>query len=546
MKTPTTSPSRPRWSRGGTYLIALAVGWGGVTAWHSYEGGDLARPATHGTGRQQTAPRTPEEMLAALVAVQEKADDLEKSSPVYDGDERQLAEIVRLDKSLPPVDDPAATAIDALESHKGDWFRNPGYLTGNRSSDGFPITPASSNLTAGEDDPALFGRWTTTATRFYQWLKLDETAALAYMRRWEEPRYYPPPIVDIALKVWLGKLSRERQLAVLELFSNGVRNSLVSIVTTMVGKAGDVETASWFVDHLRADARQAPFADDWAERVAREWPVESIGTLFEHAVKSGDRETVKDALSRMRPDALCKALGTLVQTDAGRALLKENRGYSFIGTIFNNPAISADDRVDLMRRVEEAIADGKTETSEVIRKAESEDPDRMAKQKSILDRFASGELDLSQAREALVALSPWTESAHPEQAMKEEAEKLLASADPVRALALLDGLPPDERHLQAVRNGWDVAHAFSPERFLAYQQAVPFDPATDRIEDRIKQWGEIVVQADSDWYRQWLVALPPGLDRDLAVAGAAEKIAPGEPHAAAALRARITNPAALK
>jgi len=515
---------RPRWYQGWTYLVALAMGWGGVSVWEGRGRGVSAPPVFHGSGRPAAIPLTAKENLATLeelakMTLEKKAEEEKNTPDFYEGKRRLAAEVLRLRGTLPMTDDMAAVARAAIEKTRGE----SGWLS---------------------DDE---GATATGAARFLQWLGSDEEGALDYAEKDQGATgpAYRSDAVRMGLQVWIGGLSHDRRLAVLKAAPEWLQAKLWSGLLSTIASSGEFEEVKWIAGVDASKAVPESSVSSWSLTLAYEWPSGHLGDLLKHATEMGSGELVRAALGSMKSEELCRSLTPLLETEQGRVLLKGNRNYELVCKVYENEGMPLADRLSLIKRMEDGFADDTHEVGQRVVEADWNGIESDGRLDSIMESLGAGRIDAAEAKREILAAVPNSVEVDPKE-LESRVEKALFAADPVGALALLGDLPPDELRREAMERLNDCNAGASPATFLALQQAVPFDPHLEKIEERRKQWENFAVGRDSDWYRQWVVALPPGLNRDMALEGIAARIDGRDHHAAAALRARISNPEALK
>ncbi len=156
--------------------------------------------------------------------------------------------------------------------------------------------------------------------------------------------------------------------------------------------------------------------------------------------------------------------------------------------------------------------------------------------------FRRGEKDASDLLREVTTLLPDPAAAP---ALRQALYTVLAPLDPLRAEALLDPIPDDKLHrLRYAQLSADSLH-LSPDAFLSVLRTLPepADPATRRAriiawEARTRAWASTC----RDDYHHWVESLPPGLDRDLALAPLVGHLKKQRPDEADRLRQLIADP----
>jgi hypothetical protein len=160
--------------------------------------------------------------------------------------------------------------------------------------------------------------------------------------------------------------------------------------------------------------------------------------------------------------------------------------------------------------------------------------------------FRHGEADAAEVLAAMSKELPELAARAPE-ALRNQLFIQLSEEDPERAMALLDGLPEDERAKVAIQAPRWYFGNIDPNHFLAALEKVPAD--TPELWDaRLDAWNNKTprnhARLDQE-YVAWVRQLPPGVDREMALFSLANAVQTKDGVLAAELRGELTD-AALK
>jgi hypothetical protein len=160
--------------------------------------------------------------------------------------------------------------------------------------------------------------------------------------------------------------------------------------------------------------------------------------------------------------------------------------------------------------------------------------------------FRHGEADAAEVLAAMAKELPELAARAPE-ALRNQLFIQLSEEDPERAMALLDGLPEDEKAKIAIQAPRWYFGNIDPNQFLAALEKVPAD--TPELWDaRLDAWNNKTprnhARLDQE-YVTWVRQLPPGVDREMALFSLANVVQGKDGSLAAELRGELTD-AALK
>lgn len=131
-------------------------------------------------------------------------------------------------------------------------------------------------------------------------------------------------------------------------------------------------------------------------------------------------------------------------------------------------------------------------------------------------------------------------------ALRKEVFSHLAARDPRRAAALLEGLPEDARTAAFTRAMARYPEGLTPPDILHIISMAPAPDSGQAREDRYHAWGSIFstshFRSDGDHYITWVLNLPPGADRDMALCAAADSLKDEDAVVSEEIRSLIQDP----
>ena len=118
----------------------------------------------------------------------------------------------------------------------------------------------------------------------------------------------------------------------------------------------------------------------------------------------------------------------------------------------------------------------------------------------------------------------------------------LSEENPGKALPLLDSLPEEKRREVLFGSTWEAFGGNNPDIFMRFLNSLP-EPVTEKEKaERIKGWdwkARLHLSRYGDDYVDWVIQLPPGLDRDRAMNSLVWATREQDPAKARELEARL-------
>jgi len=144
---------------------------------------------------------------------------------------------------------------------------------------------------------------------------------------------------------------------------------------------------------------------------------------------------------------------------------------------------------------------------------------------------------LTAVREGLPQVPPEGESA-----LLVSLYRQLSEENPAKALPLLDSLPEEKRREVLFSNTWEAYGGNNPDDYVRFLNSLP-EPVTEKEKaERIKGWdwkARLHLARYGDDYVDWVIQLPPGLDRDRAMNSLVWATREQDPAKARELEARL-------
>ncbi|MGC4017134.1 MAG: hypothetical protein QM755_21875 [Luteolibacter sp.] len=248
----------------------------------------------------------------------------------------------------------------------------------------------------------------------------------------------------------------------------------------------------------------------------------------------------------MAPAEATARIQALLATPEGIGFLKNDFFIGPTGPIARNKDLPLSQRIELMTRLYDLQGDLGSEgwARREVMNLDYEEYDSGADSEELMRSFEDGGKDARQVAAEMAAALPDVMVLDPA-AVRLRVLRRLMARDPERAQELLDDLPPQQRYEQAKLYA-ETSNA-DPQLVLRIYDAVPLDPSVDSLDSRKASWAratDIGLRRYEDRYAQWVESLPAGVNKDMALAALADRVAADHPEQAEALRAKISQPGA--
>lgn len=488
---------RPLLLTGLTHGLALAAGWLGWSQWQGKDTADEAGSAAAKRESRKEAVLLPgDEVLETVKAASTREADMKAEQELNREFDRRVA-------TMEAPDDLAAALSVEIE----EWLK-----------DGKDLRRPSPKILA----------------LLYHWTARD----MAGMMKWAESG-----AVETEAMMWhcfpvFAKAAKDKGP---EILAGGLEGKFAAFAAHFLaqglGQTGD----SGRVLALKATLP----ADQWLrlrEQFEHAWPFEQKKALVAVAVAENQAAMLLE-FARGNGAEGTKWLSELMadeSLDVGfrEELAKSPRWKDFV---LSGTTMPLDERLGLLGGEDEARG------RDVFGQLAERDLNAILKDgRDWRHAFRHGEADAAEVVAAMSKELPELAARAPE-ALRNQLFIQLSEEDPERAMALLDGLPEDERAKVAIQAPRWYFGNIDPNHFLAALEKVPAD--TPELWDaRLDAWNNKTprnhARLDQE-YVAWVRQLPPGVDREMALFSLAKAVQAKDGALAAELRGELTD-AALK
>lgn len=498
-----------------TYVLAAALGWGGVVLLRTKGAGfrtSVEEMRATRTQRSPVAATEGEKVLEDVMTKWKEEREQTSGSGQPPALRSYLDRIAELRKSLKPDADPAAAARKEMENITDEEFQDLRALQQNQE------------------------KLTLVAVRVIQWLEADPEAALAYFQNDRVQSQVPQ---TIGVELWTAEQPIDQIIARLKKDAKPSRVDayLVSGLCKGVSGKADVPTFLSTLEGLPKDKQQM-----FRVLTVQNWPKEKLVELMPYAREKKDAKLLDRLLNQMpNADAFRQIDSMLANDTDGQNAKLISRG-GLIGKIYQNADVPLEKRMELMGKLNANVPgakDAAVEMPKMIRNIEWVRVAASAEAGPVLRDFREGSISAEAAMQQLGVMMPDSSRTSPEQTKELLAHELL-KRDPQRGLALLDGMPPEQRYDRVMAVAKDQQFTTgNPQRVLDLMQAVPFDAAHGTAQQRFEVWNQVVTHSYArfdDDFVGWVKEMPQGQDRDMALSALALKFDETNPVKAAEYR----------
>ncbi|MCW1912072.1 hypothetical protein OJ996_00705 [Luteolibacter sp. GHJ8] len=371
------------------------------------------------------------------------------------------------------------------------------------------------------------------AALLYHWLARDPEAAFAWAKTLSGP-------VNGLVGDHLGKafaMQAELQepasllpmLLVAEKHAQG--RGMASILADRVARQHDAT----LIARVKASASKETW-NEFMWCLPREWPADRSADFVQFAIDQDSLDII--AAFKPGPDL---SWGHWMKN----LLEDESVPESFREKLRNHPRLRQQMSVDTTLPLADRLAlSGRPDTPQTRADIGRRDIENFLGNEDDWPRAVKlGEATAAEVLAAVTAANPDIAASSPDM-VRDLVFSRLVKHDPAAAMSLLAALPPDERSQRALYAARTDLKDATPPTFLALLQQVPSD-SPGQWEDRLDAWNRSSIY-QHDWngehYTAWVKALPPGLDREMALYSLARRTEKQDPELAASLRAGITDP----
>jgi len=425
--------------------------------------------------------------------------------------------------SLPPADDPAAAAakalakLDGIDEHR-EWLEE-------RLGDRIDL-----------------------AVRLLQWLEADPQAALARMQGLD-PLMLTISGARFGVETWAREADRATVLAFVT--AGGVSPALASLwdgLGYQTGSAGDLALMKDLRARVPADSLQG-----FITNLASQWPEARAAELLPMALEGSngsDARFLGAVLKRMPPeDAKAWLAANLASEGMDPKLRLAIRRDGVLGELQSSGRISMEEAFSYNEQMEIATGNG---TEEAKSRAEQNRAYyevhslvNGGTMNDVLQAYRTGGTGADEVLSAIAASLPELAANSPA-LMKDRVFQALIQVDPAAALKLYEGLPEKELYRKVQEIGPAGLRRADPELMLKLFEALPHNPEHGPLQERFESWMGVTRNAYTtygDDYAAWVMQMPEGVNRDMALSALAIQVEPDDPAQAKTLRAAKTLPA---
>lgn len=486
-----------------THILALAGGWAIYQAEASQTKekpeARMANGRTKARERSAAAevdPKAGREILDAVLKGL-KEDPFRNSNGLYDQGANH--EIPQTPKEI--VDRIDSIAIPA------DFAKALNELLGRKTEDG----PASAEV------------YHDIAALVYHWLAKDPAACFAWMNADAAHQFALNSIMDLGPE--LSKRLGAKGVIEIANHAGRMKFQMVGDLARMLAKTVNTAGVSEVKNAIGSDAQSWNF---FSRGIGSEWPNDRLDELVKLAVACDEPQI---------------AIGHRLHGDQGvyiaGLLADESLPEDFRRRISEDPfarqGLARDPKVPLEIRLQNGGDLGQVLRNDVTR--------LLTEQRDWAFAFRKGEASAQEILDMVSAGTPELAKTAPD-ALRSQVFRELAEENPAEAMTLLDGLPPQQRSEQALFISRSHFNDVEPDKFLELLQQIPTDTKAE-WEGRLDTWNRRSFtnhERLQDGYVQWVRALPPGLDRDMACYSLARAVAGANPELAASLRTEVSDP----
>jgi hypothetical protein len=480
-----------------THGVALAAGWLGWSQWRSADSAEATgSAAAKRESRTEAVPLSADEVLDTVKAASTHEADLKAQEEMY-------REFDKLVATMEVPDDLAA----ALSAEIAKWLKDDG----------------------DQREPSLM-----IMALLYHWTARD----MAGLMKWAESGDAESEAFQWHCFLVFAKAAKDKGPEILAGGLDGKFGIFAAhFLIPELGKAGDME---------RVMALKSTLSDDqWLrlrKQFADSWPFEQRETLLKVAVAENQAVMLVGLAGKNGAEGT-KWLSELMadeSLDAGfRDELAKSPGWE--NFVLNGTSMPLDERLKLLGAEDEARG------RDLFGQLAERDLSAILKDgRDWRHAFRHGEADAAEVLAAMAKELPELAARAPE-ALRNQLFIQLSEEDPERAMALLEGLPENEKAKIAIQAPRWYFGNIDPNHFLAALEKVPAD-TLELWDARLDAWNNKTprnhARLDQE-YVAWVRQLPPGVDREMALFSLANAVQGKDGALAAELRGELTD-AALK
>lgn len=371
------------------------------------------------------------------------------------------------------------------------------------------------------------------AALLYHWLARDPEAAFAWAKTLSGP--VNSLVGDHLWKAFAMQAELQEPASLLPMLLVAEKHAqgrgMASILADRVARQPDAT----LIARVKASASKETW-NEFMWCLPREWPAERGADFVKFAMEQGSPEII--AAFKPGPGL---SWGRWMK----QLLEDESVPASFREQLRDHPRLKNQMSVDTTLPLADRLAlSGRPDTPETWADIGRRDIENFLGNEDDWPRAVKlGEATAAEVLAAVTAANPDIAASSPDM-VRDLVFSRLVKQDPAAAMSLLAAFPPEERSQRALYAARTDLKDATPPTFLALLQQVPAD-SPGQWEDRLDAWNRSSSYQhnwNGEHYTAWVQALPPGLDREMALYALARKIEKQDPALAASLRADITDP----
>jgi len=420
---------------------------------------------------------------------------------------RESAErVIKEANELPPADDVAAAALEALDFM--EKFKNGGTFTKEMMEERQKL-------------PA----------KILHWIRKDPQAAIAHLGSLNQLGYYNGAIMAAvyeqgpveALK-WPMPNKESNQM------------SFRYMIAAEAGRRGDSEVVAAF--------KQGVSANEWSNSVGmlvESWPPEKRDELFKAATGENSPAMLTSFIQRRGIEGY-QWLKTKLESDDldpafKQAVLKDS-GYRQM--VRNTPEIPFEERIEIL-----AGFNKDKPVEQLQLEIGGADVTRfLAAGRDWKYAFHTGNATMEEIYQAAAAGLPELAKSSPD-ALRNQIYKELAQENPQAALASVDAFSGGDKWGTAMKAARWMFKEANPQVFYDYVTKIPVETSETSWQDRLGAWNESARDAYAKLgpeYSNWVLALPEGMDKEMASYNLLKQVRDKESDVAKSLREQVKDP----
>ena len=501
------------WAFAVSHLAAFAVGWlvwtnglpDGATG---AESGDAGSSSSLGERRRlrEVGTTRGDEVLAQIVGDAPLAGKFPGWKNWAEGKKKDYLKLLAQAAETAPAENPAAAVQEALMAFN------------------------STDADESKDRTELM-------VRLIQWMRVDPTAAITYVKSLDNPQVKSSAgfaLTDAAMAIAVEKGPAEmvKWFKIDRAFDARARETLARYL----GATGDLRQIEAMKKHFEGA--------EWTEfkkSIHAGWPMEKADELLAFFTAEKTTAMLTSFANNHGEEGakwLVSLLGSGKLDDAAKEAITMQPGYGEL--MWSSPALDFNKRLEVLA----AFRPGKSPEEIAVEIAQRDVAGALKKQKDYRYAFRNGVMSASEIHAAMAAELPQLAVTSPE-ILRSTLFKELAEEDGARAMSLLDGLAGAEKWNAAMQPVGSAFRGVNPQQLYNYLQLVPAEVTPEIWRQRLDAWTKLG-QANHTRlganYIDWVRRLPEGLDKDMAAYSLVQSLGQGQPDISQELTATIKDP----